>query len=516
VPSPASGEQALSPPLRTGAAEDPAAEDPAAEDPAAADEPIKEAAVRPAADVIPLFAELRRLPGLGDVEPIPWTGPRWWWSGPLDVEGLALGSLQALGSALVAEGRSRRRQHEVTTSSAAVAASFDSFARLRVGGVAAEGFAPLSGFRRTRDGWIRLHANYPHHEHALLTALGTTAEGLDDALLERTAQDVEDRVTAGGGVAGAVRTPGQWLAGPTGRWNAAQPWIRFDTTTEAADPRPRRGGTASAATPPAETWRAGKSSAETLPGLRILDLTRVIAGPSATRLLAALGADVLRVDPPHIPELREQYVDTGFSKRSALADARVPGDLAAVRRLAARADVVITGYRPGALARFGLDAPSLMADHRGLVVVSLDAWGDGGPWAGRRGFDSVVQAATGIAHRYGTGLDGGWRPGALPVQALDHATGLGAAAAALALVVAGRAGVRASAHLSLARTATELLRAEPPDPLATPTDLTHPGRRASSAYGELDFVPPPLIVDGHQIEHTHPPPRYGSSPLTWL
>ncbi len=457
---------------------------------------------------MPLLAWLRRLPGLEAAEPIPWSGPRWWWCGPLDVESLALGSLLALGSALVAEGRSRGSEHHVTTSSAAVAASFDSFARLRVDGVASEGFAPLSGFRRTRDGWVRLHANYPHHEHALLAALDTTAQDVDAALLERTAQEVEDLVAARGGVASVVRTPGGWLASAAGRWNAAQPWIRFDTTpgapTATTTSAKRRDGTSS------------PGPAEMLNGVRVLDLSRVIAGPSATRLLGALGADVLRVDPPHIPELRDQYVDTGFSKRSALADARTPGDLAAVQRLAARADIVITGYRPGALAKFGLDTSSLVADHPDLVVVSFDAWGDGGPWATRRGFDSVVQAATGIAHLCGTSTDDGWRPGALPVQALDHATGLGAAAAALALLVAGREGVRGSAHLSLAGTAAELLRLEPADPSATPTDLAPPYRHSSSVYGELDFVPPPLIVDGNQVEHIHPPPRYGSSSLTWL
>lgn len=459
----------------------------------------------PQPEVVPLHAALRRLPGLADAEPMDWSGPRWWWCGPLDVEGLALGSMRALGSAVSAVAAARGRRHRVTTSSAAVAASFDSFAALRVDGVAAEGFASLSGFRRTRDGWVRLHANYPHHREALLAALGATPRDLDEVLLERSALDVEESVVAHGGVASAVRTPEEWLAGAVGRSHRDRSWIRFDTTDAPGAGFP---------------WRAGGGARldarGILHGIRVLDLSRVIAGPSGTRLLAALGADVLRVDPPHLPELWDQYVDTGFGKRSAIADLREPQASTAIRRLVAEADVLITGYRPGALARFGLDPASLGEDHPHLAVVAFDAWGDHGDWAGRRGFDSIVQAASGIAHLYGKSHEGSWRPGALPVQALDHATGLGAAAAALALLAGQPHGVRGSAHLSLAGTAAQLLALAPPRPEAAPKVLARPLRHAGSAYGRLDYVPPPLVVDGQQLEYPHPPPRYGGSELTWL
>lgn len=128
----------------------------------------------------------------------------------------------------------------------------------------------------------------------------------------------------------------------------------------------------------------------------MLDLTRVIAGPVATRTLALLGADVLRLDPPGLPELPDQHTDTGFGKRSALLDL-VP-DRERFEELLAGADVVVTGYRPGALDRFGLGAEALAERRPGVVVAQLSAWGATGPWAGRRGFDSLVQVATGIAH----------------------------------------------------------------------------------------------------------------------
>ncbi|MCZ9339719.1 CoA transferase, partial [Streptomyces sp. TRM76130] len=172
-------------------------------------------------------------------------------------------------------------------------------------------------------------------------------------------------------------------------------------------------------------------------GLRVLDLTRVLAGPVATRTLALLGADVLRIDAPHLPESQDAHNDTGLGKRSATLDL---GDAAGRRifeGLLHGADVVVTGYRPGALDRFGLSPEALAGRRPGLVIGQLSAWGHDGPWHGRRGFDSLVQAATGIAELEGSPDS----PGALPAQALDHGTGYLLAAGVLrALTEQHRAG----------------------------------------------------------------------------
>ena len=429
-----------------------------------------------------------------------WTGPRWWWAGPLDVEGLALGSLQMLATAVASYAASAGRRAGISFDSAGVAAAFASFAHLRINNQPIQGFAPLSGFRRTADGWVRLHANYPHHEAALRAALEVRGpEQVDAAVRSRTAAEVEEAVTARGGLATAVRTPEQWSASAAGRAVAAEPWLRL----ELRDAGP---------------WSAPKSGGRgLLSGLRVLDLTRVIAGPSGSRILGSLGADVLRVDPPALPELEDQYVDTGFAKRSAVADLSDPDVQPRLRALLAEADVVLTAYRGGSLVRLGLDPVSLQADYPHLAVVSLDAWGDRGPWAERRGFDSIVQAATGIAHVCGsTGDDGAWRPGALPVQALDYATGLGMSAAAVALVAARSRGIAGSAHLSLARTALELLHLPGPPPGTAPSALPEPAlRRGVSSYGELTYVPPPLLIGGARLEYPWVPPPYGSADLAW-
>jgi hypothetical protein len=435
-----------------------------------------------------------------------WSGPRRWWGGALDVEGLALGSVEAAAAALNLLAGTPGR---FGTTAALTAGGFDSYGHLRIEGRGIQGFAPLSGFRRTRDGWIRLHANYPHHVQRLMQALhATTADGVAAALAAMTSLEAEAAIQARGGVAAAVRSRQEWLNSEMGNAAGTAPWIEL---------RLADGGTAG----PKPRHSSGDDPRRPLAGVRVLDLTRVIAGPVSTRLLGSLGADVLRIDPPRLPEITDQFVDTGFGKRSAEADLAIPENRHLLEQLLATADVVITGYRRGSLNRFGLEPEVLLAVRPELVVVTLDSWGSTGPWSGLRGFDSIVQAATGIAGVYGTGNhDGEWQPGALPVQALDHATGYGVAAAALALLARRRhKGLGGSARLSLARTAEELFALpEPrlPEPGLPRPELPAPELRSmTSTYGELRYVGPPLLVDGQPLDYPSPPAAYGSSALAW-
>ncbi|MGL5858098.1 MAG: CoA transferase, partial [Angustibacter sp.] len=207
-------------------------------------------------------------------------------------------------------------------------------------------------------------------------------------------------------------------------------------------------------------------------GVRVIDLTRVIAGPVATRTLAGWGADVLRLDGPRLPEIPAQALDTLPGKRSAVLDFDDPAGLSHLHHLLNQADVLVVGYRPGALTRFGLDPQTVVQRHPHLTVVSISAWGQVGPWAARRGFDSMVQCSTGIARIEGatttaesidTPSRSSTTPGALPAQVLDHATGyLAAAAALLSVVQVARGGSPWTIHLSLAQTARWLLGAPRP------------------------------------------------------
>ncbi len=257
----------------------------------------------------------------------------------------------------------------------AVATAFVSERHLRIDGRAPENFAPLSRFWRTADGWVRTHANYPHHRARLLAALGTgdDPDAVAAALAGRSAYEVEDTVTAAGGLAVALRTPEEWAAHEQAVAVARHPLVE----REQLDTAPAR-----------EFTPSGGRGGPLLPaaGLRVLDLTRVLAGPVATRTLALLGADVLRLDAPGLPELPDQHADTGFGKRSALLDLAAGRDT--FEELLARADVVVTGYRPGALDRFGLSPRALAERRPGVVVAQVSAWGP--PGRGRGGGASTA------------------------------------------------------------------------------------------------------------------------------
>ncbi|MGW0765184.1 CoA transferase [Streptomyces sp. NPDC002676] len=375
----------------------------------------------------------------------------------------------------------------------AVAAAFLSERHLLVDGRAPVAFAPLSRFWRTADGWVRTHANYPHHRARLLAALGlpedASAEELAGRLAARSALEVEETVCRAGGLAVALRTPGEWAAHEQAAELAARPLVE----RERLDAAPAR-----------VLPSLDPATAPLLPaaGLRVLDLTRVLAGPVATRTLALLGAQVLRLDAPWLPELPDLHADTGFGKRSATLDLTAGRDT--FEELLAAADVVVTGYRPGALDRFGL-APKALAERRpGLVVAQVSAWGAYGPWRGRRGFDSLVQVATGIAATEGTA----GQPGALPAQALDHGSGYLLAAGVLrALTEQSYDGGGRLVRLALARTARWL------------TDEIHPAEATTTAAGEPCADPDAWLAetDGPlgRLRHALSPVSFTGGPADW-
>lgn len=440
----------------------------------------------------------------------------------LPVTDLAVGAVAAAGLA-GAELLAARGGPAVgcTVHRSAVATAFTSERHLRQDGVTLDNWAPLSGFFRTADGWVRTHANYPHHEGRLLAALGLPSGSDRDAvaarLAERSSPEVEEAVAAAGGLAVAVRTPSEWAGSAPGRAAAAGPLVDV-----ARSPGPGHDGRTADA-PDASSPAAG---------VRVLDLTRVIAGPVAGRTLAYLGADVLRVDPPGLPELRPQHLDTGFGKRSTLLDLRSPADRRTFDALLADADVVLTGYRADAVDALGLGVEQLSAARPGLVVARLTAWGDTGPWRNRRGFDSLVQAATGIAVRTG---DGG--PGVLPAQALDHATGYLLAAAILrALAHRAGGGGGTTIRASLARTASWLLAADATGTVDTAGTADAAGTAGAAAsagdgpvpdpapwlaespspYGVLRHAVPPFRLDGGPAGWATGPVSWGSSAPRWL
>lgn len=381
----------------------------------------------------------------------------------------------AVGASLLAATLGSAARVAVDTRQLAVAVRSERYVR-RDGRSGGSPFDPLSAFHRTADGWLRLHANYAWHREAALRVLGCAEGDASAAIAERNAVELETALHVAGGVGAAVRTEQQWRA-------------------EAGPPPPLVERRDLAPAPPRPARR-----------LRVLDLTRVIAGPVATRTLATHGADVLRLDAPHLPEIPLQAWDMLPGKRSALLDLH---DAGTREELLAGADVVVAGYRPGALDRFGLAPEALTARHPGLVVVTLSAWGTDGPWGGRRGFDSLVQAACGIA------VDEGKpdAPGALPAQVLDHATGyLAAAGALLAVERQRRVGGSPQVQFSLAGTAAWLQGL----PRAAPVDVpdVDPSPHLVEK-GRFTLAAPPGTVDGTPLSWPDPAPEYGAAAPEW-
>jgi len=317
--------------------------------------------------------------------------------------------------------------------------------------------APVSTERNTIMGtypakngrWSYLHCNFPNHRAAALSVLGVPEdrEAVRQAVAKWDALELEEAIIAARGAGGMVRTMEEWARHPQAAAIASLPLL--------------------------EIVKIGDSAPEKLPdgnrplsGIRVLDLTRVLAGPTCARTLAEHGADVLKITAAHLPSLGHQEFDTGHGKLSAQLDLREAKNVETLRGLVREGDVFSQGYRPGTLGERGFSPEALATLRPGIVVVSLCAFGHVGPWASRRGFDTVVQTVSGVTHRQGT-LFPGAEPGPqfYPVSAIDYLTGyLMAFGAMVALARRAREGGSWLVRISLAQTGRWLVgRGEVPE-----------------------------------------------------
>jgi hypothetical protein len=295
----------------------------------------------------------------------------------------------------------------------------------------------IAGIYKTRDRrFVRLHTNFPHHRDAVCKVLNCKPERdeVQAALMRWDAEAFESAAYANGGVVATMRSHEEWLALPQAKALAELPLISIEKIGEAA-PRP---------------WP--KEGDRPLAGLRVLDLSRVIAGPVSGRTLAAHGADVLLVSGPDLPAIPWLAIDTGRGKLTSFIELKSEQGRVVLRDLLAQADIISQGYRPHALANLGFSPQDAARISPGIVFVSLSAYGHAGPWAERRGFDSLVQTTTGFNHAEGqvAGVEG---PKELPAQILDHATGyLMAFGAMMARIRQSREGGSWHVRVSLAQT----------------------------------------------------------------
>jgi len=362
--------------------------------------------------------------------------------------------------------------------------------------------APVSTERNTimgvypaQDGrWSYLHCNFPNHRAAALSVLGVPEdrEAVRQAVAKWDARELEEAIIAARGAGGMVRTMEEWAKHPQAAAVASLPLL--------------------------EIVQIGASSPEKLPdgdrplsGIRVLDLTRVLAGPTCARTLAEHGADVLKITADHLPSLGHQEYDTGHGKLSAFLDLRESEHVETLRGLVREGDVFSQGYRPGTLGARGFSPEALAQLRPGIVVVSLCAFGHVGPWASRRGFDTVVQTVSGITARQGQ-LFPGAEPGPqfYPVSAIDYLTGyLMAFGAMVALARRAREGGSWLVRISLAQTGRWLVgRGEVPEAQLedvpkefTPAEIERWSMTSDTPVGRLHHL-------GPVVRLSETPPRW--------
>ena len=359
---------------------------------------------------------------------------------------------------------------------------------------------PLSGFYPVRDGWISIHCNFPNHRDAALAVLQAPAErnAAEEKARAWTGVALEDAIHAAGGCAGFVRSADEWSRHAQAQAVAAQPLIEIRRTGDAPREPPRR-------------------AERPLAGVRVLDLTRVLAGPTCAKSLAEHGADVLKISAEHLADSGLVEMDTGIGKLSARLDLRAPQGAATLRALAKEADVFSQSYRPGALAGRGFSPEALAALRPGIVCVSLSAWGDTGPWRARRGFDSIVQAVSGMAHDTGDAE----APKLLPVSAIDYVSGyLMAYGATVALERRAREGGSWLVRVALARVGKWIVDRGSVDASGVAADvpageLARYSDEMDAPIGRIRYLRPVIELSHTPGRWTLPPVPLGTHPAQW-
>lgn len=408
------------------------------------------------------------------------------------VDELAMATIaaQSLAAAAFHAARGGERQ-QVAVAADHAAADFWNERLLRIDGEdAPELWDPIAGAYQCGDGrHVRIHTNFPHHRDGILEILdcANDRDAVSAALQRWTAAEFEEVASAKGMIAAMMRSEEEWQSHGQGKALSGRPVLTVERIGD-APPRPSQPG------------------ARPLDGIRVLDLTRIIAGPTCGRALSSHGATVMRIASPWLPYIPLLVMATGQGKHSAHLDLKTEAGKAGLERLLGEADVFVSGYRPGALGGFGFDPVAIAGRHPGIVAVSLSAYGTEGPWGGKRGFDSIVQTACGINHSeaLAAGQDG---PRPLPCQALDHGAGQLLALGAMTALKRQRSeGGSWHVRVCLAGVADFLMKAgKRQDGFAIP------------ARGREDFEEFLVVHDGPagRITSVSPAGRLSATPARW-
>jgi crotonobetainyl-CoA:carnitine CoA-transferase CaiB-like acyl-CoA transferase len=409
-------------------------------------------------------------------------------------------ALGAVGLAVSGLWFSRtNRFQDVKVDVRAAAAALRSARYLRIDGQAPkEIWDPMSGFYPVKDGrWVSIHCNFANHRDAAMKVLGNPA---DRAAAENASRGwdglaLEDAIHAAQGCAGLARSAAEWVQHPHSAAVAEQPLF--------------------------EIRKIGEAKPESLPpgtrplsGVRVLDLTRVLAGPTCARTLAEHGAEVLKISGAHLPDSGAAEFDTGIGKLSAHLDLRPPAGVETLRGLLKEADVFSQSFRPGTLAARGFSPEQAAALRPGIVYVTLSAWGTEGPWRERRGFDSIVQTVSGMAYRQ----SGELKPKLLPVSVIDYVSGyLMAFGAMVALARRATEGGSWLVRVSLARTGKWIVDRGIIDNFASvPVELPREElQKLIMQTGKFSHLRPVLELSETPPYWERPPVPLGTHPPEW-
>lgn len=373
--------------------------------------------------------------------------------------------------------------------------------------------APTVGLYRCGDGrWIHLHGGFPRQWQRTLDLLNAqnNRDAVAGAAAKWNAFALEDALAFMNLSGAVVRTREEWAESGQGRALANVAPIVLRKVGEA---------------PPLRL----PESDQPLDGVRVLDLTRVLAGPAAGRTLASHGAEVLNVRAERLDTIELFDLDTGHGKRSTFLDLVKPADAERLRQLVRNAHVFVDSYRPGALARLGFTPAALAHIARGISYVSVSCYGHDGPWAGRRGWEQLAQSATGLAHEQGqftaSRRGRGERdpaPELIPAAACDYVTGyLAAAGAAAALLRRIREGGSWHVQVSLSATAMWLQGLGKLDAARVPSGWSPVGldqylKSCETAGGTLDYLGPVVRMSKTPPQWRNPPPMAGADEASWM
>jgi crotonobetainyl-CoA:carnitine CoA-transferase CaiB-like acyl-CoA transferase len=398
---------------------------------------------------------------------------------------------------------SRNKNQSVKVDVRAAAAAMRSARYLKIDGQAPkEIWDPLSGYYPVKDGrWVSIHCNFANHREA---AMGVLGHPPDRAAAEAASRGwdglaLEDAIHAARGCAGLARSAEEWARHPHSAAVAGQPLLEIQRIGD-SKPEPLPNGT------------------RPLTGIRVLDLTRVLAGPTCARTLAEHGADVLKIAGAHLPDSGSAEFDTGIGKLQAHLDLRTAAGVDTLRGLLRSGDVFSQSYRPGTLAARGFSPEEAARLRPGIVYVTLSAWGTEGPWKDRRGFDSIVQTVSGMAYmQSGAGSDP-LRPKLLPVSVIDYVSGyLMAFGAMTALARRATEGGSWLVRVSLARTGKWIVdRGTVGDFASVPVELPNEElQKLLMQTRNFTHLKPVLGLSETPPRWERPPAPLGAHPAEW-